>query len=81
MSEDSVVRLAAIRDRIEVWIQRRIESLRLTPEEKARVKRDLDEFGEKGMAYLESYKRSGESIYDHMDYCPFCEGAARGAGH
>ena len=81
-SEDPVLRVAAIRDRIEIWIGRRLETMRLTSDEREEALRRFREMGKKGLALLEAYqKQERTAIYGHMEYCPFCEGAARAAGH
>ena len=82
LSEDREVRVAAIRDRIEIWISRRLESLRLTPAEETEVRARFRGIAEKGQALLDSYQAQDRTaIYGHMEYCPFCEGASRAAGH
>ncbi len=82
LSEDPVLRVAAIRDRIEIWIGRRLETMRLRADEREEALRRFREMGKKGSALLEGYqKRERTAIYGHMEYCPFCEGVARAAGH
>jgi len=70
------IRQAAIRGLVERWVERRVTSLRLTPEERARWDEAMEQRRKKGMAMLASY-RSGERPggYAAMKACPFCDGA------
>jgi hypothetical protein len=70
------IRQSAIRGLVERWVERRVASLRLDEDERARWDQALAERRKKGMAMLASYRdleRPGS--YGAMKACPFCDGA------
>lgn len=61
------------------WMQRRMESLRLTPEESAQWKDEMALRRKEGLSHLESYRRAGVGgPMSSMKDCPSCD-AANGA--
>ncbi len=54
-SADVKLRLAAIHDLEEAWVKRRVESLRLTPEELAKTEKGLQDGREKGIRMMQSF--------------------------
>lgn len=58
------------------WVERRMARLRLTPEENAAWRREMEERRKKGMEQLATYKRQGlGGSYARMSDCPLCDGA------
>ncbi|MCC7014046.1 MAG: hypothetical protein IT454_15930 [Planctomycetes bacterium] len=61
---------------VERWLARRLAAQRLTPDERAAWKLEMEIRRKKGMALLESYKSNGlKGSYARMKACPFCDGA------
>ena len=79
-SEDVKRRLSAIHDLEEAWINRRVASLRLTPEELARINKGLRKGREQGMRVLQSFiERKAMDMapaYEHGGECAVCNAAA-----
>lgn len=58
------------------WVERRMSRLRLTPEESAAWKLEMEMRRKKGMAQLAEYKERGlRGSYAQMKACPLCDGA------
>jgi hypothetical protein len=58
------------------WVERRMTRLRLTPEENAAWKLEMEQRRKKGMALLADYKSGGlGGSYAEMKDCPLCDGA------
>jgi hypothetical protein len=73
MSEKQADRLAAVQALIDTWVRRRIDSLRLTKEERADLSKRLEERRQEGMAQL----KAGQSDrYAGWKGCAVCDGAA-----
>lgn len=73
---DIAERQKAIMELVGRWTQRRVESLRLTPDERAQWDVKLGAMREKGMAILDQYRASGlGGSYAQMKECPFCDAA------
>jgi hypothetical protein len=76
-SSDQAVRQAAIRTLVEGWLARRMESLRLSPDEQAAWRDEMEKRKQEGQSYLEAYQRAGwKGSVATMKSCPFCEAAA-----
>jgi hypothetical protein len=72
------VRLELLNGMIQGWIARRLESMRLTPDELARWKEGFEVRRKKGMSYLARYQGEGPTRYAGMKGCAVCD-AANGA--
>ncbi len=60
------------------WVERRMGLLRLTPEERAEWKLEMERRRKKGMALLADYQSGGlGGSYARMKECPLCDGANR----
>jgi hypothetical protein len=58
------------------WVERRMGRLRLTPEERAEWKLEMERRRKKGMAQLADYQSCGlGGSYARMKACPLCDGA------
>lgn len=58
------------------WVERRMTRLRLTLDERAEWKLELETRRKKGMAQLAEYKTQGlRGSYARMEACPLCDGA------
>lgn len=69
----------ALGELIQGWMQRRMDSLRLTPEERAQWKDDMAERRKEGLSNLEAYRAAGVGgPMTSMKDCPSCD-AANGA--
>ena len=80
-SADLKERLAAIHDLEESWVSRRIDSLRLKPEELAHVQTQLKAAREDGMRTLQAFLEQGTAkyyapAYQRGDECALCNAAA-----
>lgn len=80
-SGDARERLAAIHDLEERWVARRIDALRLRPEELARVQEQLKAARDRGMNALQAFIQNG-TVRDYApgyregDECALCNAAA-----
>ena len=77
LSPEFEVRHAAIRARIERWVEAYVEKLRLTEEEHERLELDMEDLRKRGMEFLRSYRRSDSwyAVDEGMESCAFCDGA------
>jgi hypothetical protein len=77
-SEDIHVRLFAIEELVRSWVSRRLEGMRLTPEERGQWSTELALGRKRGMGMLSSSARlPGREL---VNTCAFCD-AATGACH
>ena len=75
-SDDLMIRQPALEKLIETWMNRRMESLRLTDAERQEWRLVMEEMRKKGMSFLQSYREEGRGgTYAKMKTCPICEGA------
>lgn len=73
---DLAVTQAALEELIEGWMNRRMDSLRLTDGERADWRMEMEKRRKEGMSYLEGYRKAGlGGSYAWMKTCPMCEGA------
>jgi hypothetical protein len=78
---DLAVSQAALEELIRGWVSRRMDELRLTPEERETWKEEMAELRKKGMGFLQQYQRGGlGGSYAGMKTCPICEGANGACG-
>lgn len=80
-SADLKERLAAIHDLEESWVARRVDALRLNPEELARTQTQLKLARDEGMSLLQNFLRQGWTNdyapgYHEGDECALCNAAA-----
>jgi hypothetical protein len=76
------IRQSAINKRVDHWLAKRVETLRLNDFEKAEWQRAMEEMRKKGMAMLAAYKtESRPGTYAEMKTCPFCEAANSACGN
>ena len=80
-SENLKERLAAVHDLEERWVTRRVESLRLDPEELARTQAQLRLARDEGVELLQQFLREGSTKfsapgYHEGDECALCNAAA-----
>lgn len=73
-------RLAAINTLVQRWIKRRMTMLRLTPDERAQLQKDLEEMRKKGMEALRGFASGGQTskmapAYGAKDECAICNAA------
>lgn len=58
------------------WVERRMSRLRLTPDESAQWKQEMELRRKTGMSTLANYKSNGlRGSYAQMEACPLCDGA------
>jgi len=74
-SDDLQVRQSELEKLISTWMDRRMESLRLTDDERQEWRTVMEERRKQGMGYLEGYRSSLGGSYASMKTCPICEGA------
>jgi hypothetical protein len=76
LAVDSAVAQVALEDLILDWMDRRMDALRLTEEERAAWRSEMEIRRKQGMTYLDGYQRAGlGGSYASMKTCPICEGA------
>ena len=76
LGDDDLVRHGAIRELVETWVSRRLESMRLTDDERDDWADAIAGRSEKGMELLRQYKLSGlNAPFATMESCPYCDGA------
>jgi len=78
-SEDLKVRLEALHELVENWLDRRMDLLRLRDQERREWQSQLNERSKKGMALLRSFQEAGRMQAWGDAECPSCEGAVSGA--
>lgn len=78
LAEEKSVRLELLNGMIQGWIARRLESMRLTPDELARWKEGFEIRRKRGMESLARYQGEGQGRYAGMKGCAVCD-AANGA--
>jgi len=73
---DQAVSQLAIEELIQGWMDRRMDELRLTADERAEWRMEMEKRRKEGMTYLDMYKDQGlGGSYAGMKTCPVCEGA------
>jgi hypothetical protein len=73
---DQAVSQRAIEELIQGWMDRRMDELRLTPDERGEWRKEMEKRRKEGMSYLQNYKELGlGGSYAGMKTCPICEGA------
>ena len=77
---DIVERQKAIMELVGHWTGRRVEMLRLSPDERAQWEVAMEMMRKKGMEMLAQYRGLGGS-YAQMEECPFCDGANKPFGN
>lgn len=78
-SKDLKVRLAALQELVDDWIERRMDLLRLDEKERRSWQNQLRERSKKGMELLHMMQESGQMKAWGDVSCPSCEGAVGGA--
>jgi hypothetical protein len=84
-SDDPNERRAALQSLIERWVSQRMDMMRLSEEERAKIAEEIKKLKEAGERTLKSFQstRSGskyyKEIYEGWKSCPSCEGSAKGA--
>jgi hypothetical protein len=69
-------RQTAIMELVSRWMSRRVEMLRLTPDERAKWEQQMQILRKKGMSMLYEYREQGlGGSYAAMKDCPFCDAA------
>lgn len=71
---DVPVAQVALEELISGWMDRRMESLRLTEDERSEWRNEMEGRRKLGMSFLAGYRNLGGS-YASMKTCPICEGA------
>ncbi len=71
---DLLARHAALQERIQVWVKRRLDLMRLTPEEQTDWSYALAERRKKGMTLLPAALQAGQ--YIGAKTCAICDGSA-----
>jgi hypothetical protein len=74
-SDDLQVRQGELEKLIRTWMERRMENLRLTDEERREWRSEMEMRRKEGMGHLDSYRKIVGSSYASMKTCPICEGA------
>lgn len=84
-SKDPTLRLTAINSLVQTWMERRMKTLRLSPDEKTALTKQLELKREEGMKALERFrkKQHGENFgveqaapaYVNLTECAVCNGA------
>ena len=70
------VRQGAIRELVENWVRRRVDSQNLTYDERLRFEENMRMRRKQGMEFLHSYQEQGlGGSYVEMNDCAFCDGA------
>ncbi|MFN0009870.1 MAG: hypothetical protein ACKVXR_18410 [Planctomycetota bacterium] len=72
---DLPVAQAALEELIASWMDRRMESLRLTDGERSQWRIEMEERRKLGMSFLNAYRKNLGGSYASMKTCPICEGA------
>ena len=73
---DLAVSQRALQDLVQGWMDRRMDELRLTADERAEWRAEMEKRRKQGMSYLERYQEAGlGGSYAGMKTCPICEGA------
>lgn len=73
---DLATRQHALMELTSRWVARRMDSLRLTPDERAKWSGEMSKRRKKGMAMLADYRAQGlGGSYAEMKDCPLCDGA------
>ena len=73
---DLAVSQRAIEELIQNWMDRRMDELRLTADERTEWRNEMAKRRKLGMTYLEGYRNAGlGGSYAGMKTCPICEGA------
>jgi hypothetical protein len=78
-SDDLKVRLQALHELVQSWLDRRMDLLRLTDDERRRWGGELRERSKKGMELLRSMQEAGRMKAWGDTDCPSCEGAVAGS--
>jgi hypothetical protein len=77
---DIAERQKAIMELVGHWTERRVEMLRLSPDERAQWEVAMQVMRKQGMEMLAQYRNLGGS-YAQMEECPFCDGANKPFGN
>lgn len=73
---DLAVSQLALEQLIQGWMERRMSALRLTDDERAEWRMEMEERRKAGMEWLDRYQQMGlGGSYASMKTCPSCEGA------
>ncbi len=77
-------RRKAIRELIEIWVDRRLKMMRLTEEEHNKIEANLEQMKRDGEKALKNFNenKNGDFFsqqYEEWKSCPFCDGAAAAA--
>jgi len=73
-------RRAALEKLIQRWVAQRLDSMRLTAEERAEWTRQIDQRRKEGMKQLESFTSGKDSRHAGWEVCPSCDGSAATVG-
>lgn len=74
-SDELDVRQGELEKLISTWMDRRMESLRLTEGERKEWRAEMEMRRKEGMSYLANYREGLGGSYASMKTCPICEGA------
>jgi hypothetical protein len=76
-SAERADRRAAIQTLVTTWVSRRLESMRLTAEEREEWAKGIEEGRRQGMGFLRQYQGGGpKGPYADWKGCPVCDGTA-----
>lgn len=82
LTDDLPVRVLALQARVSVWVERRVNALRLDERERGMLEERLGARRKQGLNLLRDYRRDERTaaVYAHMESCPFCDGANAAMG-
>jgi hypothetical protein len=76
-SDNKAERLEAIQKLVDTWVRRRLDSMRLTPEEQVAWTKALEDGRNQGMGRLKQLQAGGgKNAYTDWKGCAICDGAA-----